>query len=121
MDLEIFENPDEISVPVSHQHTSSLSSKEALEHIDRAWYMLANKRARWMDLLGDYAGTEPFVIDGKLFSSWSMYTMLTMIFTPQANRCCRSSLRIPCLVSEGMVVGTQILITPDDILTRSSA
>lgn len=65
MDPEIFENPDEISVFVSDKYSSVLSAKEALELIDQAWYMLANKRARWMDLLGDYAGTEPFVIDGE--------------------------------------------------------
>ena len=109
MDLEIFENPDEISVPVtvSHSHTSALSSKEALEHIDQVWYMLANKRARWMDLLGDYAGTEPFVIDGKFLALRSMYIILTMISTlPQVNRCCRSSLTIHCLPLEGMAVCT---------------
>jgi hypothetical protein len=66
IDLEIFENPDEISVSVA-QHHSTFSAKEALDHIDEAWYTLANKRARWMDLLGDYAGIEPFIIDGVFF------------------------------------------------------
>jgi hypothetical protein len=108
MDLENFENPDEISVPVvSSQHTSAFSAKEALEHIDQAWYTLANKRARWMDLLGDYAGTEPFVIDGMFLASGSTFFILTMISTlPQANRCCRSSLKILCLPLVGMAVRT---------------
>lgn len=78
MDPEIFENPDEISVFVSDKYSSVLSAKEALELIDQAWYMLANKRARWMDLLGDYAGTEPFVIDG-------MFLDQVNVFYPQRN------------------------------------
>jgi hypothetical protein len=82
IDLEIFENPDEISVPVSRRHLSAFSAKEALNHIDEAWYTLANKRARWMDLLGDYAGIEPFVIDGVF--SLSMFGILNV--TPAHQR-----------------------------------
>ena len=74
MDLEIFENPDEISISVPHQHPSAFSAKEALEHIDEVWYILANKRARWMDLIGDYAGSEPFIIDGTSCSRRYCYS-----------------------------------------------
>jgi ATP-dependent RNA helicase DDX60 len=79
LDLQIFENPDEISVPVTFQYTSTYSATDALEHIDQAWYTLANKRARWMDLLGDYAGTEPFVIDGMFLALGSMLLVLTYL------------------------------------------
>lgn len=63
MDLENFnaigESPS-LATPTS----GTLSAKEALEQIDGIWYIPANRRARWMDLLGDYAGSEPFVLDG---------------------------------------------------------
>ncbi|KAK0232741.1 hypothetical protein IW262DRAFT_1326544 [Armillaria fumosa] len=36
-----------------------------LDHINENWYYQATKRARWMDLIGDYAGDEPFIIDGE--------------------------------------------------------
>ena len=29
------------------------------------WFTKASRSARWMDLLGDYAGSEPFVIHGQ--------------------------------------------------------
>jgi len=40
------------------------SAEEALQYIDAEWYSAVSKRARWMDLLGDYAGSERFVVDG---------------------------------------------------------
>lgn len=42
----------------------SQDAKEAVAYIDREWYTLVNRRGRWMDLIGDYAGSEPFVVDG---------------------------------------------------------
>lgn len=38
---------------------------EALKYIDDNWYKkVAGKKARWMDLIGDYAGNERFILDG---------------------------------------------------------
>jgi hypothetical protein len=39
-------------------------AQSALRHIDH-WYRERNRRGRQMDLIGDYAGKEPFVLDGK--------------------------------------------------------
>ncbi|KAI0750894.1 P-loop containing nucleoside triphosphate hydrolase protein [Daedaleopsis nitida] len=44
--------------------TSAQSPKDAVDYIDAQWYTLVNRRGRWMDLIGDYAGSEPFVVDG---------------------------------------------------------
>lgn len=82
MDFDIFENHDEISVAISRKYNTnpSFSAKEALKHIDQAWYTLTSKRARWMDLLGDYAGTEPFVIDGMFRATRSPCLILIPIY-----------------------------------------
>ena len=39
-------------------------AQSALLYIDDKWYGERNRRNRRMDLIGDYAGTEPFVLDG---------------------------------------------------------
>ncbi|KAH9943357.1 P-loop containing nucleoside triphosphate hydrolase protein [Epithele typhae] len=41
------------------------TAKDAVAYIDQEWYTLVNRRGRWMDLIGDYAGSEPFVVDGE--------------------------------------------------------
>ena len=42
-----------------------MSAVEALKCIDDRWYKtIAGKKARWMDLIGDYAGNERFILDG---------------------------------------------------------
>jgi hypothetical protein len=63
MDLEGFENINEDNI-TSNQ--DSFTAGEALAHIDASWYTNINRRGRWMDLIGDYAGSEPFILDGKL-------------------------------------------------------
>jgi hypothetical protein len=35
-----------------------------IDFVDKTWYRDVVKRARWMDLIGDYAGTERFIVDG---------------------------------------------------------
>ena len=40
-------------------------AQSALRYIDDHWYRERNRRGRQMDLIGDYAGTEPFVLDGN--------------------------------------------------------
>lgn len=63
MDLERFNEVENLHASRSAE---SLSPDEALEEIDNEWYSPASRRARWMDLLGDYAGGERFIIDGEL-------------------------------------------------------
>ena len=67
MDLEEFEVKRRGSDMTTNDTTSSLSIPEALKRIDAEWHT-ASRRARWMDLLGDYAGIEPFIIDGRVLS-----------------------------------------------------
>ncbi|KAK0440413.1 uncharacterized protein EV420DRAFT_1133707 [Desarmillaria tabescens] len=43
----------------------SSAESELLDDINESWYYQATKKARWMDLIGDYAGDEPFIIDGE--------------------------------------------------------
>ncbi|KAI0948028.1 hypothetical protein AcW1_009642 [Taiwanofungus camphoratus] len=62
MDLDDFESAA-AARPASLPSTP-LSAAEALEYLDGQWYTLANRRGRWMDLIGDYAGSETFVLDG---------------------------------------------------------
>lgn len=45
-----------------HPREKLASPIDALADIDGRWYGRLNPR--WMDLVGDYAGMEPFVIDG---------------------------------------------------------
>ena len=62
MDLEEFERSNQaLGVPSGFQAT-----RDALDHLDQLWVINATRSARWMDLLGDYAGDEPFIIDGRL-------------------------------------------------------
>jgi len=47
-------------------HKKKMNAVEALKCIDGRWYkIVAGKNARWMDLIGDYAGNERFIIDGN--------------------------------------------------------
>jgi ATP-dependent RNA helicase DDX60 len=42
-----------------------MNAVEALKYIDGHWYKeIGGKQARWMDLIGDYAGNERFILDG---------------------------------------------------------
>ena len=43
---------------------AGFDTQSALRYIDDRWYRERNRRGRQMDLIGDYAGTEPFVLDG---------------------------------------------------------
>ncbi|KAF8636971.1 hypothetical protein AX17_003132 [Amanita inopinata Kibby_2008] len=63
MDLDKF---DEIDVSVSSRYGDArLTVQQALVTFDDLWYGLTYRRARWMDLLGDYAGNELFILDGE--------------------------------------------------------
>jgi hypothetical protein len=48
-----------------------MNAVEALKCIDDRWYKtVAGKKARWMDLIGDYAGNERFTLDGNKPLVW---------------------------------------------------
>jgi hypothetical protein len=52
-------------------HEEKMNTVEALKCIDDRWYKtIAGKKARWMDLLGDYAGNERFTLDGNKPLIW---------------------------------------------------
>ena len=54
----------------SPTHEEKMNAIEALKCIDDRWYKtIAGKKARWMDLIGDYAGNERFILDGNKLSS----------------------------------------------------
>ena len=53
---------------VEEPGVSAQSPQDAVKYIDAQWYTLVNRRGRWMDLIGDYAGSEPFVVDGTYLS-----------------------------------------------------
>lgn len=62
MDLDGFEQAADRTVHVSLSGTPT--GAEVLEFIDAHWYIRTSRSGRWMDLMGDYAGSEMFVIDG---------------------------------------------------------
>ncbi|KAG9309998.1 hypothetical protein JVU11DRAFT_10032 [Chiua virens] len=63
MDLEEFEVDHNQVDADTNDGKIPLSVPDALKRVDAEWHT-ASRRARWMDLLGDYAGIEPFIIDG---------------------------------------------------------
>jgi len=64
MDLEEFNNINELTSSLT---TTIYSAEQALEYLDAKWYTNTNRRGRWMDLIGDYAGSELFILDGTHF------------------------------------------------------
>lgn len=65
MDLENFEEPTSPAIHIDKiTHPEQLQPKQALSTLDEIWYQPATRRARWMDLLGDYSGREAFIIEG---------------------------------------------------------
>lgn len=65
MDLEEFELDEHL---VNAKPAKLLTASKALQHLDANWYTRVTRRGRWMDLIGDYAGSEPFIIDGSVLS-----------------------------------------------------
>jgi ATP-dependent RNA helicase DDX60 len=56
----------------AHAYEEKMDAVEALKCIDDRWYKtIAGKKARWMDLIGDYAGNERFTLDGNKPLVWS--------------------------------------------------
>ena len=78
MDLTDITLDDTLSATADgSQHNAAPEKKmdtfQALKYIDEKWYTeVGGKKARWMDLIGDYAGNERFILDGnehRVFSS----------------------------------------------------
>jgi hypothetical protein len=56
--------------PVDGDAPVEMTAVQALKYIDDNWYKtIAGKKARWMDLIGDYAGNERFILDGNVHFS----------------------------------------------------
>lgn len=64
MDLDDFDAAVE-QLPLDVGSSNAQSPKDAVRLIDAQWYTPVSRRGRWMDLIGDYAGSEPFVVDGE--------------------------------------------------------
>ena len=65
----------DLDLTVNDDTPTEMTAVEALKYMDDNWYKnIAGKKARWMDLIGDYAGNERFILDGKwtLFSRWTV-------------------------------------------------
>jgi ATP-dependent RNA helicase DDX60 len=59
-------------------YETKMTAFEALTCIDDRWYRrIAGKKARWMDLIGDYAGNERFILDGSETPVWLAVEDLT--------------------------------------------
>jgi hypothetical protein len=78
MDLEEFDDP--VDRPGSIDFSGDKKFIEGLELLDDRWFLKATRSARWMDLLGDYAGTEPFVIDGRSSSASNLFPFCLSCF-----------------------------------------
>ncbi|KAI0776031.1 P-loop containing nucleoside triphosphate hydrolase protein [Trametes elegans] len=65
MDLDDFDRDLQLLPLENEPSLTAQSTKDAVAYLDAQWYTLVNRRGRWMDLIGDYAGSEPFVVDGE--------------------------------------------------------
>ncbi|KAI5888019.1 P-loop containing nucleoside triphosphate hydrolase protein [Schizophyllum commune H4-8] len=61
--MDLGEDIDE-RLPGEDEKFDPSSAADTLRALDALWYIGATKKARWMDIIGDYAGEELFVIDG---------------------------------------------------------
>jgi len=67
LDVLVLDNLNDVGLLAA---SDSDLSVEALKFIDDNWYKkIAGRKARWMDLIGDYAGNERFILDGDVISS----------------------------------------------------
>lgn len=65
MDLDGFEkNNPKREIHLSQGGSLLENVVNVFELLDAEWYVPKARQSRWMDLKGDYAGDELFVIDG---------------------------------------------------------
>ena len=72
MDSEVLDSLDEVTRNPTWSKTIDLNPRTVIEEADDKWYIKASRAARWMDLLGDYAGGEPFIVDGTSHHLYSL-------------------------------------------------
>ena len=65
MDFDQFDDGPQDLAQVAEVIAES-NAQKALDIFDHAWYIGRSRASRRMDLLGDYAGNEFFLIDGEL-------------------------------------------------------
>ena len=77
-------------------HEEKMNAVEALKCIDDRWYKtVAGKKARFMDLIGDYAGNERFILDGNKTLIWfGLEDLMTACL--QGSHCCNTSSMTLC-------------------------
>ena len=69
MDLDGFEQAADNAAYTSIILPPIPTAEDVLEYVDAIWYIPTSRRGRWMDLMGDYAGSEMFVLDGACIAS----------------------------------------------------
>ncbi|KAG1734957.1 hypothetical protein EDD22DRAFT_852422 [Suillus occidentalis] len=119
MDFEEFEVDIERAIE-DFKPSESCTVTEALNWIDSTWYAPASRNARWMDEIGDYAGTEPFVIDRHSLLQVALDDHLLVLAKDDANfeivcfdgECCERPSRAfpqggPICGQRNVKVGTQ--------------
>ena len=67
MDFDDFDDGPINEAQITQNASPGVS--EALKLFDRVWYVPRSRASRRMDLLGDYAGNEFFVIDGAYLAA----------------------------------------------------
>lgn len=99
MDLDDFDAAVE-QLPLDSGSSNAQSPKDAVRLIDAQWYTPVSRRGRWMDLIGDYAGSEPFIVDGEhvpfLFGVHALNTLVrrgTTTTRPRRPSTCPGALR----------------------------
>ena len=75
--MDLGEDIDE-RLPGEDEKFDASSAADTLRALDALWYIGATKKARWMDIIGDYAGEELSVIDG----AWSWFKISAVLMGP---------------------------------------
>ncbi len=83
------------SIKDTPAHEEAMSAIGALKCLDDRWYKtIAGKKARWMDLIGDYAGNERFILDGN--KDICLVSEDLTIVSTQGSHCCSTFSMILC-------------------------
>lgn len=58
------EGIEQVDLPLAIAAGKPWSAKKALEEFDASWYAKTSQLGRWMDVIGDFAGEELFLLNG---------------------------------------------------------
>ncbi|KAI0310816.1 hypothetical protein OF83DRAFT_1153626 [Amylostereum chailletii] len=58
---------EEMELVLGDGATPGMNAREAVDLVDKLWYRGVAKRGQWMDLIGDYAGSERFIVEFERF------------------------------------------------------